>query len=403
MILREKASQKNILKLCNNFLISIGSILLVLGFIVPYILYPNLSGHPGVSMLIDLNVLNDEYYKYLDVVMLFVTILVVILFLLGFLGLLGSKIKKLQIFEKTNFSYILLIFFLFVPTFSYSRYLPLFSQLGYWLTSAASYAAWSYVGGGSYDYYSKLGTGYYLCVLGILLLLISFCLSTIIVLQKWGNHRKELEKATKKQELRNRSQNKSYLVLYVTCLVASIGVILGLVAPLYYWVYRGAQGDETLISFLTPERTYNSDHRKFLDSNVLIYLSYIIMLLVVCILAILSYYEKLQLSKPRVLIFFFLLIILIIPSSTFTGLGYITEPALIFTLLYFYSMIDYANYVSARYDQFLTDEKYVLSVTFWFMVISLILLTLIFIMIIYIKIFERTKAKKFEQNTGEVI
>jgi len=391
LILREKASQKNILNFCNNFLISIGSILLVLGFIVPYILYPNRTGHPGVSMLIDLNILNDKYYQYLDVVMLFVTILVVTLFLLGFLGLLGSKIRKLQIFEKTNFSYVLLIFFLFVPSFASYRYLPLFSQLGYWLTSAASNAAWSYVGGGSYEYYTKLGTGYYLCVLGILLLLISFCLSTIIVLQKWGNHRKELEKATKKQELRNKPQNKSDLALYVTCLVASIGVILGLVTPLYYWVYRGAQGDETLISFLIPEQTYNSDHRKFLDSNVLIYLSYIIMLLAVCILAILSYYEKLQLSKPRVLIFLFLLIILIIPSSTFTGLGYITEPALIYTLLYFYSMIDYANYASARYDQFLTDEKYVLSVTFWFMIVSLILMFLILIAIIFTKFIVKKK------------
>lgn len=399
MILREKASQKNILKLCNNFLISIGSILLVLGFIVPYILYPNLSGHPGVSMLIDLNVLNDEYYKYLDVVMLFVTVLVVILFLLGFLGLLGSKIKKLQIFEKTNFSYILLIFFLFVPSFSSYRYLPLMSQLGYWLTSAASYAAWTYIGGGTYEHYSKLGTGYYLCALGILLLLISFCLSTIIVLQKWGSYRKELEKATKKQELRNSSQNKFDLALYVTGLVASIGVILGLVAPLYYWVYRGATGNETLISFLTPERTHDYVHRKFLDFNALIYLSYIIMFLVICILTILSYYKKIQLSKPKVLMLLFLVVILIIPSSTFSGEGYITEPSLFFTLLYFYYLIDYANYASARYDQLLTDKKYVLSVTFWLMVISLILMFLILIAIIFTKfIVKKKKSESLEQT-----
>ena len=391
MILREKANKKNILKLCNNFLISIGSILLVLGFIVPYILYPNRSGNPGVSMLIDYNVLYDEYYHYLDVVMLFVTILVVILFLLGFLGLLGSKIKKLQIFEKNNFSYVLLVFFLFVPTFSSYRYLPLMSQLGYWLTSAASYAALSHIRSASYEYYSELGTGYYLCVLGILLLLIAFCLSTIIVLQKWGSYREEQEKATKKQELRNKSQNKLNLALYISGLVASIGVILGLVAPTYYWVYRGATGDETLISFLTPERTYDSVHRKFLDFNVLIYLSYFIMFLIICILAILSYYEKLQLSKPRVLMFLFLVIILIIPSSTLLGEGYITEPALIFTLLYFYYLIDSANYASARYEQFLTDEKYVLSVTFWLMAISLILMFLILITIIFTKFIVKKK------------
>ena len=170
-----------------------------------------------------------------------------------------------------------------------------------------------------------------------------------------------------------------------------MGVILGLVTPMYYWVYRGAKGDETLISFLTPERTYNSDHRKFLDTNVLIYLSYFIMLLVVCILGILSHYEKLQLSKPRVLMFLFLVIVLIIPSSTITGYGYITEPALIYTLIYCYSIIDYANYVSARYDQFLVDEKYVLSVTFWLMVISLILMFVILITIIFTKFIVKKK------------
>ena len=131
--------------------------------------------------------------------------------------------------------------------------------------------------------------------------------------------------------------------------------------------------------------------------NVLIYLTYFVMLLSLCIIIILSYFNKLQVTKPKSLLFMFLVIILIIPSTNPENKWIFIIPAIIFTFMLFYSNIAGANYSAARYDQLLTDEKHVLSLTFWYMIASLILLLLILLTLVYTKYFVGKDTVSIEQ------
>lgn len=394
---RQITNQKSTLSLLYNILILIGSAVLIVGLIIPYWFYPNLDGHPGHSFLFSLTSSNDVYYKFVDVVLLLLLIIVLMIFLSGFLALLGRKIKRLSLFGNSTISFILLIFILFVPIFSFT-YFPFLGYIGHCLTTAASCAAYSQMRSVDYEYAVKLGLGFYMCLVGILLLLISFLPSIILVIQNWGNYRNKSRTPISEKKLLNLHQNKMNLILSILCLIASVGVILGLVTPTFYWVYRGAEGDNTLTSFLTPESSYNSNHMKYLDVNVLIYLTYFIMLLSVCIIVILSYFKKLQITKPKLLLFIFLVIVLIIPSSNPEGEAYLTIPAIIYTLMIFYFQIYDATYSAARYDQLLIDEKHVLSFTFWFMIASLILLFLILLTLVYVKFFVRKDTVNTEQT-----
>lgn len=397
MLDRKITNQKGTLSLLYNILISIGSAVLTVGLILPYSLYPNRDGHPGQSFLFSLNSSNDVYYKFVDIVILLMFIFVLLIFLSGFLALLGRKIRRLSLFRNPTLSLTLLIFILFIPLFSYTYY-PFLVFIGQSLTSAASSAAYSQLRESSREYFVKLGPGFYICIVGILLLLISFLPSIILVIQNWGSYRNKSRKTTSEKKLLNLQQNKMNLTLYILCLIASVGVILGLVTPTFYWVYRGAEGDNTLTSLLTPERSYDSNHQKYLNVNVLIYLTYFVMLLSVCIIVILSYFKKLQFTKPKSLMFIFLVIVLIIPSSNPEGEGYLTIPAIISTFMTLYYLIASSNYSAARYDQLLSDEKYVLSFTFWFMIASLILMFLILLTLVYIKYFVRKDSVNTEQT-----
>jgi len=393
---KQITNQKSTLSLLYNILISIGSAVLTVGLILPYRLYPNIDGHPGYSFLFRLNSSGDEYFKFIDVVILLMLILIFLIFLSGFLALLGRKIERLSLFGNPTFSLILLIFILFIPLFYYT-YITFLGYIGTNLTSTASYAAFSQLNESGYKYAVKLGPGFYMCLVGILLLLISFLPSIILVIQNWESYRNKSRTPMSEKKLLNLHQNKMNLVLSILCLIASVGVILGLVTPTFYWVYRGAEGDNTITSFLTPERFYNSNHMKYLNVNVLIYLTYFVILLSVCIIVILSYFNKLQITKPKLLMFIFLVIVLIIPSSNPEYEGFLTIPAIIFTLMIFHSEIASASYSAARYDQLLIDEKHVLSFTFWFMIVSLLLMFLIFLTLIYIKYFVRKDTVNIEQ------
>ncbi len=396
MLDKQITDHKSTLSLLYNILISIGSAVLTVGLILPYMLYPNIDGHPGNSFLFRVNSIGDEYYKFVDVVILLMLILVLLVFLSGFLALLGRKIERLSLFGNPTFSLFLLIFILFVPLFYYT-YVTFLGYIGDNLTFAASYAAYSQLADSGYKYAVKLGSGFYLSLVGLLLLLISFLPSIILVVQNWGNHRNKSRTPISEKKLLNLHQNKMNLILSIICLIACVGIILGLVTPTFYWVYRGSEGDNTVTSFLTPERSYNSDQMKYLSVSALIYLTYFVMLLSVCIIVILSYIKKRQFTKPKLLMFIFLVIVLIIPSSNPEHEGILTVPAIIFTFMIFHSIIVGANYSAASYDQLVSTEKYVLSFTFWFMIVSLILLFLIFFAIVYIKYFVRKDTINIEQ------
>ena len=102
MLNRKMTNQKSTLSLLYNILISIGSAVLTVGLILPYKLYPNRDGHPGQSFLFSLNSSNDVYYKFVDIVILLMFVFVLLIFLSGFLALLGRKIKRLSLFVEVK-------------------------------------------------------------------------------------------------------------------------------------------------------------------------------------------------------------------------------------------------------------------------------------------------------------
>ncbi|MHA1398505.1 MAG: hypothetical protein ACTSSF_12500, partial [Candidatus Heimdallarchaeaceae archaeon] len=99
----------------SGFLIAmIGNLLLLIGFCVPCLLYPKKEGHPGYFLLLSVsyNYQEDVYFKFLDVVALFIFIFIVCMFILSSIALIGFHNSKLS--KVANPTSILLIYSIFM-------------------------------------------------------------------------------------------------------------------------------------------------------------------------------------------------------------------------------------------------------------------------------------------------
>ncbi|MHA1224417.1 MAG: hypothetical protein ACTSSG_07185 [Candidatus Heimdallarchaeaceae archaeon] len=366
----------------SGFLIAmIGNLLLLIGFCVPCLLYPKKEGHPGYFLLLSVsyNYQEDVYFKFLDVVALFIFIFIVCMFILSSIALIGFHNSKLS--KVANPTSILLIYsiFMFFPSFDRS-YLPMIFCITETLTSVGSSVAYGTMRK-SYEYFTQFGVGFYLLAIGLVLFLTSY---PILIFSAWNkmNNNKLRQKKPKKSNLLIES-NKSVFEVIISSfgIFACVGIIVGLLVPYFYWVFKFTPSDFPKESYLLDSVSYHDNFAYYVRFNTIYYLVLIISLLLFFILNLISYSKTNYKKNYKPVLSFLLIVFLLVPSSTpisiySYGNNYFTLGVFSF-LIFIYIQIYVAANSRIDYNQGISDSKFVISPTVWILVISLIILSLV--------------------------
>ena len=372
---------------------TLGSLLVIIGYCIPYLNYPNIPNHPGVSLLLHNSHRHsiDTFQQFVSVVALFIFVMIICLFILSVLALIGFLNKRVNKLSNSTYVMIILTIFLFLPALS-PHYTPMICYIVGNLTSAGSSVTYSRLTSSSYELRTEYAVGFYFLAIGVILLISSYTFLLYSSYKRWDNSPMRRKKQTSIEVPTGSYKRILDIVISSLGIFASVGIIVGLTTPLYYWVFRLIPEEEPVVGYIFGTKTNYDAYAYYARFDTIFYLILVISLLTFFIMQIISYYKSQNMSNYKSVIFFLLIILMLLPSSNPESEGYAFTIGVVYFLMDIYYLFSSAAYSKNIYDQGASDSKYVVSPTVWIMVISLIVLFLI--LIFYFINFLQTKIEK---------
>ena len=389
----------NIKLLITGIIGFIGSVLGIIGYIIPFSQFPNLTGYPGTSFFNQVFDYGGDYYTYSGSMYLLPFILLIGIAIFSILLIIGSIIPKLGIFGETNPLFIALALFLFVPILQPIQYYTCLTMITIVMTDSASNNAYWFLRDSADPAYNTLTAGYYILIVAICLLLITFFLAALFSISTFIRNREEPDIREMESTTSPRSISKT--IISILMIIGSVGFILGLALPIYNYVYRtppAPPGSPRANSFLLPERSYFNGvdwgYKDYLNLDVLVWLILGAFIIVASILAILANFKVINIRGTSATVGLYTSLVLLLPiAEILFAAKFYWFPSSIAIVYVMYIYLPTVKTDALLYADGLVDDKMVITFAGYAYFIGFLVLVLGIIILLGIIVSPR-KAKE---------
>ena len=382
----------------------IGAIFLILGLIVPYSITPNLE-YTEIFIVNRISISGEYYYSLRPQIL----VIVIVAILIMVIGIITAKNNSSEHKHKSNlFSKPNLLFFLLFVMFIFPTMLSMYGYYYFFLTTfspmiAVLLSMLTETGDMISEYsmrdpieanYRLYGPGYFLVLIGIILLVVAFFMITY---QTVGTWRKKSLIRSKADDMRKSRKSFEKIILIVTA-ICSFGVILGVAAPTYMWLDRNPPNDMKYDSLMIYLNEHDGNYRGFLNAGAFLYFLFYVGLFISIILYLSKDKVRSKLPINKLSLVFFLVICTMLPYPNPMQLTLNWVPSLGMILLFFEDLMYYYGRDWIYYREGLSDTAQVMSPIGWYFVISVCILIVIVFLFLGMTLLERLQNKNREVN-----
>jgi len=379
--------KKNFALLATAIVCLIGSFFALLGYVIPYVIYPNQSDHPGRTFLTNLISYDGEYYHYLDVLESITFVLIIFVLIVSILAIIASiKSKKITFINLKSILLVLAIFIL-LPIYDPADFVSPMIFMLVNLTGIASMVTIDSIQDPLDTWRMNYSAGFYFEALGLLFILVAFFLTIIFVFWKWNKAKDKESIIRENSYVKIKTKKTLNSIIAILSIISSLGLILGIALPYYKWIYRTGTGEDRHPSFLFPERSYfdgfTTTHKAYPDFMAVFYIVIISFILLTSCLLLLTNHgiiAKQPSKKPLMII---LLIAFILPIyAPYYSTGELWFPPFMEILLRISPIFFIAKEDFLQYNDAAIDQKIVITFTGYFLYISIVLILLVIILML---------------------
>ncbi|HUU78008.1 MAG TPA: hypothetical protein VMX55_06645 [candidate division Zixibacteria bacterium] len=366
----------------------LGSFLTLIGFSMPYAIYPNDEEHPGLFFLKYIIQYDGEYYSSSDLLSSIFLIFLILILIFSFLTIISEIQPKLNTIFNENILFFTLVIFFLVPIMSPFQFASPGIVLTDTMTNIAEGVAYYSLRDISNPERFIFAPGFFIVASGIFFTLIAFFMSTLSFFWRYSARRANEDEYDEEFETVFEIKNIFKIIIGALAIIAGLGVFFGIALPYYDYVYRSSPPptQPRNPSLLLPEMSrfdnFEMFYQAYPDFNAILFMLYGLFICLVGLIVILS--NSKIINKPVTLgpLILFLVIVLFLPIySTDYFFEYdVWFPSSIQIFYILTTVIDDANYDRIAYANEDIDSKLIVTGSGRFFYISIYILLAVFLL-----------------------
>ncbi|NHJ05085.1 MAG: hypothetical protein EAX90_09690 [Candidatus Heimdallarchaeota archaeon] len=400
--------QKNRFSIAVGIIGFLGSFLTLIGFSIPYAIYPNDEEHPGLFFLKYIIQYDGEYYSSSNLVSSIFLVFLALILIFSLLTIVSEIQPKFNSIFNENILFFTLVIFFLVPIMSPFQFATPGIFLIDTMTSIAEGVAYYALRDISNPERFIFAPGFYVVATGIFFTMITFFMS--IQSFFWRHSMRKANEDVYDEEFETAFEIKNIMKLIIGALaiIAGLGVFFGIALPYYDYKYRSTPPSTLLRnpSLLLPEESRFDNGEMFYQAypnfSAILYMLFALFVSLAGLIVILS--NSKIINKPVTFgpLFFFLVIILFLPIySTDYFFEYdVWFPSSIQIFYILSIVIDEANFDKIAYANEDINIKLIVTGSGRFFYISVYILLAVFLFclgqISFQRLHQRQETEEFQ-------